>query len=119
MRLLADAILPETVESEAPPGSEVVRWTGGEDSDEDLIRAAAHEGFRGVVFFDRRSVYQPGLRDLARSLGVGLIAVDADDPIDAKDRLFHNLAHIRSALQSSTVVLVLADEVRPLDVAPN
>lgn len=112
MQLLADSLLPETVETEAPPGVTVTRWSGGETSDEDLLRAGASAGVRGVVLFDRRSLYQPGLRELASQLGVALLVVEADDPVDAKERLFKNLDGIRRALLVSEVVLVLAHEAR-------
>lgn len=112
MRLLVDALFPDSVESEAPPGTEFVRWSGGGARDEDLVRSAAHDGYRGVVLFDRKSLQQPGLRELSAELGVALIAVEADDPVDAKDRLFHNLDRLRRALQSSGVVLLLSEEAR-------
>ncbi len=114
VKLLVDATFPETVETEAPAGVEVLRWPGGEVSDEDLLRAGAHQGTRGVVFFDRRSLYQPGLRELAAELRLALLAVEADDPVDAKDRLLQNLAHVRKVLNTCEVVLILANEARPM-----
>lgn len=107
-------MLPETVVTEAPPGVEVLRWSGGDVSDEDLLRAGAHEDVRAVVFLDRRSLYQPGLRELAAQLRVALVAIEADDPVEAKDRLFQNLDHVRKALNRCEVVLVLAHEARPI-----
>jgi hypothetical protein len=62
VKLLVDAMLPETVETEAPPGVAMTRWSGGEASDEDLLRAGAHSSVRAVVFFDRRSLSQPFVR---------------------------------------------------------
>jgi hypothetical protein len=114
VRLLVDAMLPETVVTEAPPGVEVLRWSGGDVSDEDLLRAGAHEDVRAVVFLDRRSLYQPGLRELAAQLQVALVAIEADDPVEAKDRLFQNLDHVRKALNTCEVVLVLAHDARPI-----
>lgn len=113
MKLLVDALLPETIEAEAPPGVEVVRWAGGDVSDEDLLRAGAQAGARAIVLFDRRSLYQPGLRELAAELGVGLLAVEADDPVEAKERLFKNLDGVRRVLHTSEAVLILAHEARP------
>ena len=114
MKLLVDAMLPASAESEAPPGVEVVRWTEGEAGDGELLRVAAQIGARCVVYFDRRSAYQPGLRELALTLGVGIVVVDADDPVEAKDRLFQNLDHVQKALITGEVVLVLANQARLL-----
>jgi len=114
VKLLVDAILPETVVTEAPPGVEVLRWSEGDVSDEDLLRAGARQGARGVVFLDRRSLYQPGLREVAAQLGVALVAVEVNDPVEAKERLFQNLDHVRNALTMSEAVLVLAHEARPI-----
>ena len=112
MKLLVDAILPETVVTEAPPGVDVRRWSHGDISDEDLLREGARQGVRAVVFFDRRSLYQPGLRELATQLGVALVAIDAAGPVEAKDRLFQNMDHLRNALMNSEAILVLAHQAR-------
>lgn len=114
MRLLVDALFPSSIESEAPPGTSLVRWAGADAADEDLVRSAAHDGYRGVVVLDRRSLQQPGLRELALELGVALVAIEAEDPVEAKDRLFRNIGGLRRELQSSGIVLVLSDEVRPV-----
>lgn len=112
VKLLVDSMLPETVESEAPPGVEVIRWSQGEASDEDLMRAGARAGARAVVFLDRRSLYQPGLRELSNQLGVAIVAIEAHDPIEAKERLFLNLDRVRKVLTVSQAVLVLAHEAK-------
>ena len=117
MKLLVDAVFPTTVEAEAPAGVEVHRWSRGEASDKDLLRAAAHQDARAVVFSDRRSVYQPGLRELAEELGVAIIVIEGGDPVDAKDKLFRNLDGIREALRMSLAILVLAHEARPISFA--
>lgn len=114
MRLLIDAVLPESTASEAPAGVTIVRFSESGVSDEELLRIAARDGYRAAVLFDRSSLSQPGLRQLARELGVGLVAVQADDPVEAKERLLLNLDHLRQALASASVVLVLASEARPL-----
>ncbi len=69
----------------------------------DPIQAAIRRA-RAVVFFDRRSLYQPGLRELAALLGVAMLVVEAEDPIDAKERLFQNIDHVRRARLSPSLL---------------
>ena len=114
MRLLVDSVLPETIITDAPAGVTLLRFAGSDVSDEDLVRTAAREDYRAVFFFDRNSLSQPGLRELAQEVGVGLVAVQADDPIEAKERLLANFDHLRKALAESSIVLVLAAEARPI-----
>ena len=115
MRFLVDAVLPATLLADAPAGIEYIRWEGADDEDEQLVRAAAKRGYRGVIFFDRNSLAQPGLVCLAEELGVALVAVDADDPIEAKERILLHTAQLRRKLADSNFVLILASEVRRFD----
>jgi hypothetical protein len=114
MRLLVDAMLPETIVSDAPAGVTFLRFTGSDVSDEDFLRTAALQNCRAAVVFDRNSLSQPGLRELATELGIGLVAVQAEDPVEAKERLLANFEHLLQALTGSSVVLVLATEARPM-----
>jgi hypothetical protein len=114
VRFLIDANFPSTLAAEAPAGVEMDRWDGSDETDEAVVRAAARDGYRGVVFLDRRSLDQPRLRQLALDLGVALVAVDASDPVEAKERLLANLNQLRSALLDSELVLVLNSEARAL-----
>ena len=75
-----------------------MRWTGTDDGDEVLLEVAAREGFRAVVLYERNSLSQPGLLNLAARLGVGVVAIEADDPIEAKERLLLNFASIENVL---------------------
>jgi hypothetical protein len=113
VKLLVDSHFPATTAVEAPTGLELIRWTGGTAKDEDLVRKAADLRVRGLVLLDRRALQQPGLRELAEQLGVALVAVEAGDPIEAKERLLRNVDHLRKALALSNVVLLLAHEARP------
>jgi hypothetical protein len=114
MRFLVDAVFPASLAADAPAGVEFIRWSRGDDGDEVLVEVAAREGFRAVVFFERNSLSQPGLLDLAVRLGVGVIAVEASDPVQAKERLLTNFDKLRHSLSASHAVLVLAAEARPV-----
>jgi len=113
VRLLCDSSLPASLELDAPADVELKRWTGPCLADEDLASAAAQRGFQGVVVLDRNSLHQPSLRQRCAELGLSLIAVEADDPLEAKDRVVRNIGKIRSALADSQVLVVLARTVRP------
>ena len=112
MRLLYDAVLPESLAEEAPAGVTLDRWKGADEPDAALIRTAASRGYRGVLFYGRDSLEQRELREIARKAGVALVAVDADDPIDARGRVLHNFSRIRRMLADHDCLLVLAREVR-------
>ena len=116
MRLLLDSVIPATIEAEAPAGVELDRWSGRDLSDEELVREAASRRFRAVVLWDRNSLEQPTLRELCAELGVGLVAVEAPDPIQAKDRLLSNFNRLRTVLAESDFVVVLSSTVRPADL---
>lgn len=115
MKFLVDAVFPATLTTDAPAGIDFVRWTDSAEQDSELVRYAATKSFRGVIFFDRNSLAQPGLRQLAEELGVALIAVDAPDPIYARERLLHNAERLRSILTDTQFVLILASEVRKFE----
>ena len=113
--LLYDAVLPQSLSSEATGALRFVRWDQKEQPDMALVRMAAARNYRGVVFFERDSLQQPDLQEKARQAGVALIAVDAEDPIQAKERLINNSSRLRRALADHDCLLVLAREVRPYD----
>lgn len=117
MRLLYDSRLPQGLEFEAhaaPAGTAIdfVRWSGGGISDADLVRAEAENGFVGVVLLDRDSLSQADLRTTAQEVGIALIAIASEDPLEAKQRLLRNLASLRRALLEHDCILVLANAVR-------
>jgi len=112
VRFLVDAVFPAAVEHEAPTGVEFVRWSDGDISDNELLRVAVEQSARGVVLFDRNSLSQEGLIELADELGVALIAVEANDPIKAKDRLIKNFNEVRRELAVGQFVLVLGGGAR-------
>ena len=115
MKFLVDAALPATLATEAPIGIVFERWQEPAVQDSDLIRYAADQGLHGVIFSDRNSLMQPGLCQLAEELGIALVAIDASDPIQARDRLLRHIERIRSALNETKCILVLSSEVRPLE----
>ena len=116
MKLLIDAVLPATLTTEAPAGVVFERWEKSEEqNDSDLVRYAAEKRMRGVVFFERNSLEQPGLRQLAEKLGVVLVAIDASDPIQAKVRLLRQITRVRSMLSEASFIHVLASEVRAVN----
>ena len=112
MQLFYDAVLPQSLADEAPTGVTFVRWVGSDVDDVALVRAAAHKGCRAVLFYERDSLEQPDLRTIASEVGVALVAVDAEDPIEAKVRVLRNFARIRKMLANHDCLLVLAREVR-------
>ena len=87
MRLLYDAVLPQSLAEEAPQDVEFVRWPGGASGDSELVHEAIRQLCRAVVLFERDSLQQPELRRAAGAAGVSLIAVEAEDPVEAKHRL--------------------------------
>lgn len=117
MRLLYDARLPQSLEFEAraaPDGTAIdfVRWSGAGVSDADLIRTAAKDGFAGVVLLGGDSLAQAHLRITANEAGIALVAIAAEDPLEAKRHLLRNLASLRRSLAKHDCLLVLASEVR-------
>ncbi len=114
MRLLYDAVLPQSLAFETSAELELRRWNGADESDTDFVRASANRGYDGVILFGRDSLEQPELREAAREAGVALVAVAADDPIKAKHRILNNMSSLRRKLRDHTCLLVLAREVRPL-----
>jgi len=113
VRLLFDSSLPASLESDAPAGVELKRWIGHYISDEHLASFAAEEGYQGVIVLGRKSLHQRSLHERCAELGLSLIAVEAGDPLEAKDRVVRNIGKIRSALAESQILLVLARTVRP------
>ena len=112
MRLLYDAVLPQSLAEEAPVEVKLDRWTGGDEHDSALIHAAADRGYSGVLFYDRDSLDQTDLREIASRKGVALVAVEGRDPIEAKVRVLRHLTRIRRMLLDHDCLLVLANEVR-------
>ena len=95
MWLLCDAVLPQSLADEAR-SLDIQRWDGANVTDEELVRAVSGQGGRGVLFLGRDSLEQPDLRRLAKELGVALIAVATDDPIEAKRPIIKNQTAIRT-----------------------
>ncbi len=113
MKLLYDAVFPRSLAEETRHGMELIRWDEGEESDAALVALAADRGYRGVIFFERDSLEQPELREIAREYGVALVGVEAGDPFEAKQRIVNNLLRIRSALGSHDCILVMSRSADP------
>lgn len=114
MRLLYDAVLPQTLALEAPDEFDLERWDGGEVSDAELVRAAADRECQGLILLGRDSLEQSDLRTVAREHGVGLVAVATNSPIEAKQRILNNLSAIASGLARHQCLIVFAASVRLL-----
>ena len=112
MRLLYDAVLPQSLADEAPASVVFDRWDRDDQQDAVLIQVAADRGYNGVLFYDRDSLEQSEMRRIASEVGVSLVAVEARDPIEAKVRVLRHLARIRRMLGGNDCLLVLANEVR-------
>jgi hypothetical protein len=113
VRLLYDAVLPQSLSLEAPAGAEFVRWDGVDVSDTELAKVAAEKGYRAVVLLGRDALEQTELRDVARAVGVALVAAVTDNPFEAKRNILKNLDAIRKELANHEWLLVFASEVRP------
>lgn len=114
MRLLYDATLPQSLAHEASAEVEFQRWQGEAASDAEFVRVAGEKECRGVILMGRHSLQQPDLRETATEAGVALVAVEADNPIKAKERILKNLSALRRELENHDCLLVLANEVRPI-----
>jgi hypothetical protein len=115
LRILYDAVLPQSLAEDAPSEVQLLRWEGNVSSDADLVGEAVKQDCRAVLLFERDSLQQPELRKVAHEAGVALAAVEATDPIDAKQRILNNLAALRRKLGENDCVLILANEVRPIE----
>jgi len=115
VRFLYDAVLPRSLSLESPPGVVFDRWDGPDASDAELVRESGERGCRGVILWGRDSLQQADLRGTARDAGVALVAVEADDPVEAKQRILKNLSGLRRKLADHDCLLVLSNEVRPVD----
>lgn len=113
LRLLYDAVLPQSLSLEAPADVEFVRWDGADVSDTELARAAAEKGYRAVVLLGRDALEQTELRNVAREVGVALVAAATDSPFEAKRNVLKNLDAVRKELANHQWLLVFAAEVRP------
>ena len=111
MRLLMDAALPALMVAETPDGDVYDRWNRGDINDEDLLREAARNGYEGVIFYGRRFLLQPRLRELADELGIKLAAVQAPNPVAAKTRIAQNANRLRSVLRDTPYALILSASV--------
>lgn len=105
--------MPQSLAEESPPGLELIRWTGGESNDVAFLHTAAANGCHGVILSGRDSLEQPELHNATLRTGLALVAVDTDDPIEAKRRILANMSRLRKSLADHDRVLVLAREVRP------
>ncbi len=113
MWLLCDAVFTNSLVDEAQ-SLDLQRWNGAAVTDEELVRFVSDQGGRGVLFLARGSLEQPDLRCLASALGVALIAVATDDPIEAKRWIIKNQNALRRLLDSQDCLLILSNEVRPV-----
>ena len=113
MRLLFDAVLPQTLALEAPDEFGLERWDGSEVSDAELVQAAADRKCQGLILLGRDSLEQPDLRTVAQMHGVGLVAVATNSPIEAKQRVLNHLSAITSGLAHHECLVLFASGVRP------
>ena len=119
IRMLYDAVLPQSLSHEAPTSVELERWDGADVSDTRLIRIAAEKGSRAVILLGRDSIEQSNLRKIAETEGVTLVAVATDNPVQAKQWILKNLTTLRRSLTEHTehdCLLVLSTEVRPSEL---
>jgi len=114
MRLLYDAVLPQSLCLEAPAGFELQRWDGNAVSDQKLVEIAAERGYRALILLGRDSLEQPDLRKVAEQAGVALITVVTEHPLEAKQRVLKHLGTIREKMADHNCLIILSAEVRPV-----
>lgn len=114
MKLLYDATLPHSLSVEAPQGVKLDRWKDTDSADVEIVQAAAARRYQGVIFLGRDSLYQLGIRNTAAEHSIALVAVEAQDPIEGKQRLLRNLPELTAALLDGGCVVVTANSVRSL-----
>ena len=115
MQFFYDAVLPQSLSAESPPGVIFHRWDGSDISDKEFVRESAKRGCRGVIFWGRDSLQQADRRNTAQETGVALVAVEADSPVSAKHRILKNLSGLQRKLNDHNCLLILANEVRPVE----
>lgn len=115
MKLLIDDAFPNIQNTEPPADVSFVSCDMTVTEDHHLVQYASDNGFRGVVFFDQRTLAQPNLCQKAKALGITLVAVSASYPMDARQQLLHNAERLRKLLRDAEpkVLVVYANEVRP------
>ena len=119
MRIMMDAALPALMAAETPAGDVYHRWDRGDIDDEGLLREAARKDYEGVIFYGRRYLLQPRLRQLADDLGIKLAAVQAPNPVAAKSRIARNAERLRSVLRDTPYALILSASVEEFPPRPD
>ena len=109
-----DATLPALMAAEVPAGDVYDRWDGGDIDDEALLHEAARNDYDVVLFYGRRYLLQPHLRELAKDLGLRLAAVHAPNPAVARHRITQNAKRLRSVLRDTPYALILSASVEDL-----
>lgn len=107
MRILLDTEFPSSTEYEAPSEVELIRHSGQQIEDEDLVARAVGSRTDAIAVLSRKSIHQPILRKKCSEHAIKLIVVDTTDPFEAKTRLLHNINKIQSELSNSDVSIVL------------
>ena len=115
MKALVDAAFPASIEQESPPEVEYARWVDGDKPDSEFIRLAAEMGCSAAVLYGRHALLQPSVTELARELGIVVLAVDAKDPIEAKGIVFRNTRKILHAVARGQSAVINASGVHSAD----
>lgn len=111
MKLLLDSAFPISAESRGNSGVELLRWTGGEIPDSELLRKADEDGFDGVVFIGNSAAARPDIQAALDELPRIVVIVHAEVPSKAVRHLEANLAQLRSTARPGGIYIVLTDEV--------
>lgn len=111
MKLLLDESFPKHSTAMSKGDVEIRRTENSTLSDEDFIRAAATNGYHGVVFLGEEFVSRDELIELAADLNVMLIAVAQEDPESGLQYLSRNVSALRRELGASPAVIVWSSRI--------
>ena len=108
IRLLCDAGVPKIDLYEVPAGVTVVPWRGNDTTDDlELIEIAARSDYDGVVFMSGIVLHREEVRELTKTHDIAVIAVNSDDPLEAKLRIIDCAAKIPGMLVEGARLVAL------------
>jgi hypothetical protein len=114
---LLDAAFPAGSDERGHSGVVLVRWDKGEETDVGLIQYAKTHDFDGVVFLGHDAVARTDVIEAASQLALTVVVVNTDFPNRAVRYLENNLSDLKQRGRGGQVLLVLANEVRPINLA--
>ena len=118
IQLLCDAGIPKIELYEMPADVAAAPWRGNDSTDDlALIEVAARSGYDGVVFMSGMVLRRQEVSGLAETLDIAVIAVDTDDPLEAKLRIIDCADRIPTLLADGARLVALK-RLGPTEVDP-